>query len=85
MLEVIGAGWGRTGTSTLKSALNKLGYNTYHMTESIAKNDEHLWHQAMDGKLLFCCDTAWMHAAVRCVTMQCNGLIRGRLSIMLCC
>lgn len=49
-LEVIGAGWGRTGTSSLKAALDKLGYKTYHMTESIANHDEHLWHQAMDGK-----------------------------------
>ncbi|KAI8076155.1 P-loop containing nucleoside triphosphate hydrolase protein [Thamnidium elegans] len=30
-LEVIGAGWGRTGTDSLRLALNILGYNTHHM------------------------------------------------------
>ncbi|KAG2236333.1 P-loop containing nucleoside triphosphate hydrolase protein [Thamnidium elegans] len=30
-LEVIGAGWGRTGTDSLRIALNTLGYNTHHM------------------------------------------------------
>eukprot|EP01040_Poterioochromonas_malhamensis_P017376 gene17376-19943_t len=33
-VQVIGAGWGRTGTSSLKKALEILGYNpTYHMQE----------------------------------------------------
>ncbi|KAI8393798.1 P-loop containing nucleoside triphosphate hydrolase protein [Radiomyces spectabilis] len=35
-LEVIGAGFGRTGTQSLKEALNTLGYNTMHMTSFIA-------------------------------------------------
>lgn len=30
-LEVIGAGFGRTGTDSLRTALNMLGYNTHHM------------------------------------------------------
>ncbi|KAI9268303.1 P-loop containing nucleoside triphosphate hydrolase protein [Phascolomyces articulosus] len=30
-LEVIGAGFGRTGTDSLRAALNILGYNTHHM------------------------------------------------------
>ncbi|KAI9336449.1 P-loop containing nucleoside triphosphate hydrolase protein [Pilaira anomala] len=30
-LEVIGAGYGRTGTDSLRIALNMLGYNTHHM------------------------------------------------------
>jgi hypothetical protein len=34
-LKIIGAGWGRTGTSSLKEALDELGYNTYHMSEVI--------------------------------------------------
>ncbi|KAG2211849.1 hypothetical protein INT47_004536 [Mucor saturninus] len=29
-LKVIGAGYGRTGTDSLRIALNTLGYNTYH-------------------------------------------------------
>lgn len=34
-LEVIGSGYGRTGTDTLREALNELGYKTYHMHEII--------------------------------------------------
>ncbi|KAI8877192.1 hypothetical protein K501DRAFT_337602, partial [Backusella circina FSU 941] len=30
-LQVIGAGFGRTGTDSLREALNILGYNTHHM------------------------------------------------------
>lgn len=50
MLEIIGAGWGRTGTSSTKQALDKLGYNTYHMTESIKNKDHQLWMDAYDGE-----------------------------------
>src|SRR5262245_56304857 len=32
-LQVIGAGWGRTGTYSLKLALERLGYRTHHMHE----------------------------------------------------
>lgn len=32
-LRVIGAGFGRTGTLSLKTALNMLGYKTHHMIE----------------------------------------------------
>lgn len=34
-LKVIGSGYGRTGTDTLREALNELGYKTYHMHEII--------------------------------------------------
>jgi hypothetical protein len=30
-LEIIGSGYGRTGTDTLREALSELGYKTYHM------------------------------------------------------
>jgi hypothetical protein len=30
-LEIIGSGYGRTGTDTLREALTDLGYKTYHM------------------------------------------------------
>lgn len=30
-LEIIGAGYGRTGTDSLRTALNMLGYKTHHM------------------------------------------------------
>mgnify|MGYP000477626394 CR=1 FL=1 len=48
-LDVIGAGFGRTGTLSLKFALEKLGFNkTYHMME-LFQYPEHLehWQQAL--------------------------------------
>ena len=42
-VSVIGAGWGRTGTSSFKKALEILGYEkVYHMTEVFGSH-EHLW------------------------------------------
>ncbi|ORY95641.1 hypothetical protein BCR43DRAFT_493343 [Syncephalastrum racemosum] len=32
-LKIIGAGYGRTGTDSLRRALNRLGYKTHHMVE----------------------------------------------------
>ena len=32
-LQIIGAGWGRTGTKSLRDALDRLGYTTHHMHE----------------------------------------------------
>jgi len=52
-LEVIGAGFGRTGTLSLKLALEQLGYGPcYHMMEVFA-NPGHaaLWSAAADGDL----------------------------------
>ena len=34
-LQFIGAGWGRTGTMSLKEGLEALGHRTYHMQELI--------------------------------------------------
>jgi hypothetical protein len=51
-LEVIGAGFGRTGTMSLKVALEELGFDPcYHMTEVFA-NPEHveLWEAAARGE-----------------------------------
>ncbi|KAI3661867.1 hypothetical protein MP638_005908 [Amoeboaphelidium occidentale] len=42
-LEVIGAGFGRTGTFSLKVALEKLGYPCYHMYEVAQNNDMDKW------------------------------------------
>jgi Sulfotransferase domain len=53
-LEVIGAGFGRTGTMSLKVALEELGFGPcYHMTEVFA-HPEHveLWRAATHGKPL---------------------------------
>lgn len=51
-LEVIGAGFGRTGTMSLKLALEQLDFGPcYHMTE-IVKNPGHarLWRSAHSGQ-----------------------------------
>lgn len=51
-LRVIGAGFGRTGTTSLKAALEELGYGKcYHMTE-VMKNPSHayFWRDVMEGK-----------------------------------
>lgn len=51
-LQVIGAGFGRTGTMSLKLALEQLGYaGCYHMME-VFEHPEHLsvWHDAAIGK-----------------------------------
>jgi hypothetical protein len=51
-LEVIGAGFGRTGTLSLQAALEELGFGRcYHMTE-VFKNPRHppLWSAASRGE-----------------------------------
>lgn len=51
-LEVIGAGFGRTGTMSLKLALEKLGHGPcYHMIEAM-KRPAHdaVWQSAADGR-----------------------------------
>jgi hypothetical protein len=51
-LDVIGAGFGRTGTMSLKVALEKLGFGPcYHMSEVFA-HPEHVesWRAAAQGK-----------------------------------
>lgn len=50
-ISVIGAGFGRTGTTSLKVALERLGFDKcYHMTEAMARL-QHLkqWHRASQG------------------------------------
>src|SRR5687768_9780678 len=52
-LSVLGAGVGRTGTLTLKLALERLGLGpTYHMREVFAHLDTHvpIWDRAADGE-----------------------------------
>lgn len=51
MLKILGAGLGRTGTTTLKTALDMLSYGPcYHMSE-VFGNPEHIaiWDAALDG------------------------------------
>lgn len=49
-MQVIGAGFGRTGTMSLQAALEMLGYHCYHMKE-ITKDPSHLpaWHAFVSG------------------------------------
>lgn len=50
-LEVIGAGFGRTGTLSMKAALERLGYvKCHHMMEVFASADQlHLWDKIGQG------------------------------------
>jgi hypothetical protein len=51
-IKVIGAGLGRTGTLSLKAALEELGFGKcYHMTDVLAhKEDARVWDAAARGK-----------------------------------
>ena len=52
-LKVIGAGLGRTGTESLKQALEILGFGAcYHMFELTMKHPEHLpeWEKLVAGE-----------------------------------
>jgi hypothetical protein len=51
-LKIIGAGFGRTGTLSLKVALEKLGYDkTHHMEEVLTNGGQvRLWHDIGAGK-----------------------------------
>ena len=54
-LEIIGAGFGRTGTLSLKNALEMLGFSgCYHMA-SVAEQPDHvaLWQRAWRGEDVF--------------------------------
>lgn len=53
-LRIVGAGLPRTGTTSLKHAIERLtGGNCYHMTEVFPRFDTHLplWQRAIDGDL----------------------------------
>ena len=52
-LRVVGAGLGRTGTHSLKLALEQLlGGPCYHMTETFGRPDDiPVWHAAVNGEL----------------------------------
>jgi hypothetical protein len=51
-LDVIGAGWGRTATNSLKLALEQLGYGVCHHMWEVAHDQPRLvplWNSALDG------------------------------------
>ncbi len=57
-MKVIGAGFGRTGTVSLKEALEHLGYPCYHMQEAMkgySRGHVEVWDQALTGHT----DTDW--------------------------
>ncbi|MGH3925703.1 MAG: sulfotransferase family protein, partial [Pseudonocardiaceae bacterium] len=51
-LEVIGAGFGRTGTSSLQAALEKLGFGPCDHMKDVFRDAEHarLWDAATRGE-----------------------------------
>jgi hypothetical protein len=51
MLQVIGAGLGRTGTHSLGFALERLGYGPCYNIQEVSKNPGHaeIWSSAIDG------------------------------------
>ncbi|KAJ3166935.1 hypothetical protein HDU88_003024 [Geranomyces variabilis] len=50
-LQIIGAGFGRTGTKSTQLALEELGFHTYHMTEVFAHKDHmKTWEAASRGE-----------------------------------
>lgn len=52
-LHVIGAGFGRTGTYSLKLALDRLGVGPTHHMEEVIHNPPHhvpMWQDAIDGQ-----------------------------------
>ncbi|MEZ4239320.1 MAG: sulfotransferase [Myxococcota bacterium] len=50
--QVIGAGWGRTGTSSLKLALERLGFGPCHHMEEVVRHraDVPVWEAAVRGE-----------------------------------
>jgi Sulfotransferase domain len=50
MLKVIGAGFGRTGTNSLKIALEQLGFDKCHHMREVMENPDQLvyWQEALD-------------------------------------
>jgi len=50
-LKVIGAGFGRTGTRSLKTALEELGFGKCYHMEEVLKHPQHLkyWAEIMEG------------------------------------
>jgi hypothetical protein len=52
-MKLIGAGFSRTGTMSLKAALGKLGYRSYHMEEAVANFEQghlEMWNAYMEGQ-----------------------------------
>ena len=49
-LEVIGAGFGRTGTYSLKTALEILGYPCHHMETVALEGQGKIWARIVKGE-----------------------------------
>ena len=50
-LEIIGAGFGRTGTLSLKTALEQLGFSPCHHMQEVMTSREQVdhWHDACES------------------------------------
>jgi len=48
-MKVIGAGFGRSGTSSTFKALTDLGYKCYHMSECVRHDHVALWNNFFEG------------------------------------
>ena len=66
-LRVVGAGLGRTGTNSLKLALERLlGGRCYHMSECMERpGDAAVWHAALRGEPPEHLQSAVVHAVER--------------------
>ena len=49
-IKVVGAGFGRTGTSSFKEAMKILGMNCYHMLDNMKHKDSLFWLRAAEGE-----------------------------------
>lgn len=52
MLEIIGAGFGRTGTHSVAIALDRLGFGPCYTIDEMGKNPSHheIWQNALEGR-----------------------------------
>lgn len=48
-VKVIGAGWGRTGTMSFKTAMEILGMKCYHMIEVFKNDDADFWRRLAEN------------------------------------
>lgn len=49
-IELIGAGFGRTGTTSIQRALEQLGYHAYNFEEVVARDQLTTWQRIFEGK-----------------------------------
>ena len=60
-LELIGAGFGRTGTFSLRTALDQLGYKTHHMADVLQHSQAKTWQEIHAGNNIEVCRLHNLH------------------------